>query len=126
MVVWRWEGLLGRQENLGSIPAHSKTFSSLLLNKAANLQMLQVSLTNLPPLRAQQRWQRADAFWSLLKSIGFSNGRGKNELEREEKFQQLAPKNQKKGEKLGKRDPTEANWTFLERQSAVAQFVNGP
>ena len=42
----------------------------------------------------------ADAFWSLLKSIGFSNGRGKNELEREEKFQQLAPKNQKKGELL--------------------------
>ena len=92
-----------------SIQAHSKSFFTLRVIKAADLQMLQVSLTNLPPLRAQQRWQRADAFWSLLKSIGFSNGRGKNELEREEKFQQLAPKNQKKGEKLGKRDPTEAN-----------------
>ena len=87
-----------------SIPAHSKSFFALRVNKE-DLQKLQVSLTNQPPLRAQQRWQRADAFWSLLKSIGFSNGRGKNELEREEKFQQLAPKKSKEGRKIGKKGP---------------------
>ena len=58
------------------------------------------------PLRAQQRWQRADAFWSLLKSIGFSNGRGKKELE-EKKISTTGSSNKKikRREENGKRDP---------------------